>query len=167
MDEGLRALGQACKEGDELPLGGGDEGGARGITFRRSEMNVLRRMADRIPTTGPDRHNALTEVMKIINGDFPPNYKINALRVFAVFEKVNIDELKAYISTKLAVRDTSAGKSGSVVVNNQVVVTNVSAQAVLDEYSDVIAGARISSKDPAIDDPGKQVHSAETNGKAS
>jgi hypothetical protein len=128
-------------------------------------LQILRRsFSDRLPFTENDRQSSVRLVMQIINGDESTAKKLTALSVFASMEKRNLEELKLYLAAKLA---NGESPLPSVVVNNQVVVNNVTAQSVLDEYGDIIAGARVSSKTPAIDDPGKQIHPPEANGKAS
>ena len=164
MSDNLKDLAQLSKMEDELSLGGEGEGTAKTV-LRKSELQVMRRMADRIPINNGERTRAVELTMQVIDGDYSPGHKLTALRVFATFEKLNVEEMKMYIAAKMvSQRITTPAQIQTPIVNVNVAV---SVQGILDEYADVISSGAIQAKPAQVNGTGKSIHSAETNGKAS
>lgn len=162
MSDEIKDLSDLVCQDDELELSGGEGGG---VKLKRSEMNLLARMSDVYPITREERRLAVDCLVDIIKTSKSRRTKISSVKALTGLDRTNQNQMALYLTAKkMAVGD---GKDKGTSVNVNVAVQNVSVESVLDEYRNVIQGSTVPSQPPQINGTGKQIHSPETNGKAS
>ena len=153
---------------DETLINDGGEGGGEPLTkltLKRSELIILRRIADKYPIQPGERQEVVDNVMDLLRTSKSRRTKIAAARTIAALERVNHDEMKLYLECQ---KSASADlQPASVTINNQVVVQAVTVESVLNEYADVIQEGAIPPGPATLNGVGEQVHTPKANGKAS
>ncbi len=92
------------------------------LLLKRSELAILRRMADRYPIVEGERQEVVDVVMDIARNAQSKRLKIAAVKAFVSMDKVNLDEMKVYLAAKTQAADDMKPAAGSVNVS---VTTNV------------------------------------------
>ncbi len=100
---------------ENLENTGGDGGGVEvgKLLLKRSELAVLRRMANKFPFTEGERVEVVDHVMDVLRTSKSRRHRLSAAKTAAVLEKVNVDELKMYLTAK------SSGQPTTVTNNSQ------------------------------------------------
>lgn len=142
------------------------------MLLKRSELLIMRRMANRYPIVEEERREMVDISMDIARNAKSKRLKLSALGVMTAMDRINLEEMKVYIAAKKEASSEMQPAEGSTVNVNINNVQISSVQSVLEEYSDVITRGRIPSKTTAIDNHQQQVHpeqsgKAQNNGKAS
>ncbi len=141
---------------------GGEGGGPERLVLKRSELTILRKMANKYPITPGEREEVVEVVMDMVRTSKSRRTRIAAARTIAAFDKINHDEIKTYLD---ATKTRGDDLQPAVTVNNQVNV--MTAQQVLDVYIGVLTEDDSETGDPEPSGNGQQIHPPETNGKAS
>jgi hypothetical protein len=100
----------------EIREGVGDEGWNPNY-LRVSEINLLRRVSNRVPFSAEDRICAANAVNDAIRSK-SFRRRMAGVKAFTNLEKVNLDEISVLISAKKTVEAATGGKGGTSVVVN-------------------------------------------------
>lgn len=151
---------------------GGEAGGAvPKILLKRSELAVLRRLANRYPIGEQDRIDTVDCVVDIVRKAKSNRLKIAAVKALTGLDRLNLAEVQTYLMAKKTAGDELQPAPGSTIVN-VAIQNNVTVESVLDEYSRSISPRAVQAQSAQDNGTGKQVHpresgKAEGNGKAS
>ncbi len=123
MADDLKGLAQLTKCDDDLSLkSGGDGGGAvEKVILRRSELEVLRRMADRYPINDNERMETVACVMDVIRTSKSRRTRISAVKALTSLDKVNLEEIKTVLLAKKLFAGEQASGTSPVTINFNVV----------------------------------------------
>ena len=121
---------------DNLIIDGGEAGGEpQKILFKRAELEVMRKLADRYPFLQSEREEMVECVVDIARRAKSNRLKLSALKVAIAMEKVNLDELKTYVSVKRISEEDLQPAPGSTVLNNSPTITIIEQLVVKGESS--------------------------------
>lgn len=109
-------------ENDGGEAGGlADEGPVPRLILKRSELAILRKMADRYPIVEGERREVVDTVMDIVRNAKSKRLKLAASKAMCSLDKVNLDEMRTYLLAQKIVADDL---KPATVINNINSVTN-------------------------------------------